>query len=33
MEGNGHIDPLTETSWGAIKDFLAANGAAPGQGS
>jgi fermentation-respiration switch protein FrsA (DUF1100 family) len=29
MEGNGHIDPLTQVSWGAIKDFLAANGAAP----
>lgn len=29
MEGNGHIDPLTEVSWGAIKDFLRANGAAP----
>lgn len=29
MEGNGHIDPLTEESWGAIKAFLASNGAAP----
>lgn len=29
MEGNGHIDPLTKISWGAIKDFLKANGAAP----
>ena len=29
MEGNGHIDPLTQVSWGAIKDFLEANGAAP----
>ncbi len=29
MDGNGHIDPLTEVSWGAIKDFLKTNGAAP----
>jgi hypothetical protein len=29
MQGNGHIDPLTEVSWGAIKDFLRAHGAAP----
>lgn len=29
MEGKGHIDPLTEASWGAIKDFLRAHGAAP----
>ncbi|NNJ75112.1 MAG: alpha/beta fold hydrolase [Anderseniella sp.] len=28
MNGNGHIDPLTPVSWGAIKDFLKANGAA-----
>ncbi|MGI9511354.1 MAG: alpha/beta hydrolase [Anderseniella sp.] len=29
MQGNGHIDPLTEVSWGAIKDFLRAHGVAP----
>ncbi len=29
MQGNGHIDPLTEVSWGAIKDFLKTHGAAP----
>jgi hypothetical protein len=29
MNGNGHIDPLTEVSWGAIKTFLKANGAVP----
>ncbi len=29
MDGNGHIDPLTEVSWRAMKDFLKAHGAAP----
>jgi len=29
IEGNGHIDPLTPYSWGAIKAFLKANGAMP----
>ena len=29
MQGNGHIDPLTQVSWGAIKDFLRAHDAAP----
>lgn len=29
MEGNGHIDPLTPFSWGAIKAFLKANDAVP----
>ncbi len=29
MEGNGHIDPLTPASWGAIRAFLKANGAVP----
>ncbi len=29
MPGGDHIDPLTHVSWGAIKAFLKANGAAP----
>ncbi len=29
MDGNGHIDPLTEVSWSAIKSFLRANGIEP----
>ena len=29
MRGSDHIDPLTQVSWGAIKSFLKANGAAP----
>jgi len=29
MKGNGHIDPLSPASWGAIKAFLKANGAVP----
>ncbi len=29
IEGNGHIDPLTEVSWGAIRGFLGTHDAAP----
>ncbi len=29
LEGGDHIDPLTPTSWGAIKTFLTTNDAAP----